>query len=306
MSSDALRDSHPFRSAEARDRYLSRYDAQAASWPIASETRMVRTEHGETLVRICGPSQGAPLVLLPGVWAHSLTWSPLLISVLSESYRTYLVDNIVDFGRSVSSRSIKRTAGLMGWLDRLFDALELAKDVNLMGLSRGGWLAAEYTLHAPQRLAKVIWLSPGGVILIGSREGMKGMPLSIAAAMAPSPRTVRALLQWLMPDYAQSNEAAFGQYVDDCVLGLTCFDTSEVGRIWGPRKFGDSELAGIEVPVLYLAGEKERMYSVPAAASRLKSVAPQIETAVVQDTGHGLVAAQPEAVGRRMLEFLDG
>ncbi|MDP2183433.1 MAG: alpha/beta hydrolase [Actinomycetota bacterium] len=138
MSAAKLREFHPFRSAEARVRYLARYDAQAESWPVASETRMVGTDHGQTLVRISGPDEGPPLVLLPGAWAHSLMWPPALIRVLSERYRTYAMDNIVDFGRSVSSRSIKRTADFMEWLDGLFDALDLAERNNLMGLSRGG------------------------------------------------------------------------------------------------------------------------------------------------------------------------
>lgn len=112
-------------------------------------------------------------------------------------------------------------------------------------------------------------------------------------------------MRWLMPDFAQSDSDAFEQYVDDSVLGLQCFDTSEVGRIMGPRKFDDSELRGIKVPVLYFAGEDERMYSVQAAVSRLKAVAPQIETVVFPGAGHGLVAVHPEEVGRQVVRFLD-
>ncbi len=57
---------HPFRSAEARDRYLAAYDKRAASWPVASETVMVDTEQGRTFVRISGLADAPPLVMLPG------------------------------------------------------------------------------------------------------------------------------------------------------------------------------------------------------------------------------------------------
>ena len=222
----------------------------------------------QTLVRISGPREAAPIVLLPGAWAHSMTWSPAMIRAFSERYRTHAVDNIVDFGRSVSTRPVRSTADFMAWLDGLFDALDLPGGINLIGCSRGGWLTAEYALHAPDRLAKVVLLSPGGVVLLSSLRGLKGMPLSMSAAMAPSSRTVGALLRWLMADAAR--ESWFDEYVDDTVLGLQCFDRAHVGRLMGPRKFSDDELNGIEVPVLYAAGQDETMYSVKAAVSRIK------------------------------------
>ncbi len=303
MSIPAMRESHPFLSEEARDRYLARYDAQTESWPLDAEARYVHTECGHTLVRISGPREAAPIVLLPGAWAHSLTWSPAMIGTLSQRYRTYSVDNIVDFGRSACSRPVRSTAEFMTWLDGLFDGLNLPTHINLVGCSRGGWLAAEYALHAPHRLAKVVLLSPGGVVLLSSFKGLRGMPLSMSASAAPSSRTVGALLRWLMADAAR--ESWFDEYVDDTVLGLQCFDRAYVGRLMGPRKFSDDELRGIAVPLLYVAGEDETMYSVPAAVSRIRSVAPNIETAVFPEASHGLITVQPIAVGERVLQFLD-
>ena len=169
MSAAKSGDPHPFRSAEARERYLAFYDEHAKSWPVASEARTVHTDDGDTFMLISGPVDAPPLVLLPAGRTNSLCWTPV-IEALSESFRTYAVDAIYDDGRSMSSRPIKTTADATGWLDRLFDALELADGVNLMGVSFGGWLAAEYLLHAPERLAKVVWLSPAGVVLPMSGE----------------------------------------------------------------------------------------------------------------------------------------
>jgi pimeloyl-ACP methyl ester carboxylesterase len=304
--SSRLREHHPFRSAEARDRYLARYDAQARAWPVHSEARMVHTDHGDTLVRISGPVEGPPLVLLPGVWAHSLMWSPELIGSLSEAYRTYSVDNIVDFGRSVSTRPVDRAADFMAWLDQLFDALALSGDISLMGLSRGAWLAAEYTLHAPRRLRRAVWLSPGMTVMGPDPKGATGGPLSLAALMMPSSRTVGAMMRWLMPEYREYDGAAFAQYVDDTALSLQCFDLRLVGRLTGPRVLSDAELSSIEVPVLYMAGADERLSSVSAAVSRLSSVAPRIQTTVVPGVGHGLISVQPETVSKTVLQFLKG
>lgn len=66
---------HPFRSVQAREQYLSAYAAWEKQWPGVSETRIVKTGYGQTMVRINGPAAATPLVLLPGAGATSLMWS---------------------------------------------------------------------------------------------------------------------------------------------------------------------------------------------------------------------------------------
>lgn len=304
MTAVRLRDSHPFRSSEARQRYLSRYDEAARAWPIPSETQMASTRHGTTFVRISGPSQAPPLVLLPGVWSTSLMWMPV-IEGLSADFRTYAVDNICDFGRSVSAQPIKSIDGFMQWLDALLDALDLSDGVNLMGCSRGGWLCAEYVLHAPHRLRSAVWHSPAAVALVDYWAGLKGMPRSMAAVLSPSLTTVGALMESLMPDLARSDPDAFREYVEDATLGLRCFDSRVVGSVLGPRRFSDVELGDVSVPVLYVAGEHETMYSPHAAAARLQAVAPQVETVIIAGAGHDLgTGVQHDEFTRTVLRFL--
>jgi hypothetical protein len=91
MSAAKLEESHPFRSAEARDRYLRNYDKRAESWPVPSESLMVATSVGQTFVRVSGPPDAAPLMLLPGFGGDSLSWLPV-IEALAADFRTYAVD----------------------------------------------------------------------------------------------------------------------------------------------------------------------------------------------------------------------
>lgn len=303
MSATKLQPYHPFRSAEARDRYLAYYDKAAASWPVPSESVVVQTEHGSTFVRVSGPKDAPPLVLLPGVWSTSLMFSPN-IEAFSREYRTYAVDNLYDFGRSVSARPAKTAAEHMSWLDGLFDGLGLTGGINIMGCSRGGWLVGEYLLHAPGRLVKAVLHSPAGVVIVNYWAGMKGGPYFGRVLMSPSTASVTALMLWLMPDFARTNPAGFDAYIEETVLGLRSYDAGVVGRAFGPRQFSDAELAGIDVPVLYIAGEKEKMYSPAAAVARLRSVAPRFETAVIPGGGHDIASVETDAFNARVLEFL--
>ncbi len=157
---------HPFESAEAKVEYLAYCDEEDKKWPVVSESRMVDTSYGQTFVKISGPAGAPPLVLLPGMWTSSVTWGwvPIMVD-LSECYRTYAVDNIYDYGRSVYTRTYESPDDFVNWLDELFSALELGNNINLMGLSLGGWLTSLYALRFPNRLDKVLALAPAGTVV---------------------------------------------------------------------------------------------------------------------------------------------
>ena len=154
---------HPFRSAEAREQYLAEYDRRAQRWPVPSEIRMVETSYGQTFVRVSGPADAPPLVLLHGAPTNSLMWQPN-VAALSAKHRVYAVDTLWDIGRSVYTRPLKGPTDYLNWLDGLFSVLAPGSAVNLMGISHGGWLTGLYAVRFPTRVAKAVLLSPSGTV----------------------------------------------------------------------------------------------------------------------------------------------
>ena len=67
---------YPYRSAKAKEEYLAAYDQTAKEWPITQKSKLVPTSFGRTFVRIGGPPDGQPLVLLPGMGATWRLWLP--------------------------------------------------------------------------------------------------------------------------------------------------------------------------------------------------------------------------------------
>ncbi len=157
--------------------------------------------------------------------------------------------------------------------------------------------------HAPHRIAKSIWLSLALVAQRASLKNAANSPRSFAVLMGPTPRTVGAMLRWLMPEWEQYDRAGFEQYVAELTLGLQCF--AKIPSAMGPRVFSDSELGGIRTPVLYIAGQDEKLCSVKAAAARLASAAPQVQRAVFPGAGHALISVHEQAVSDRVLQFLE-
>jgi len=290
---------HPFRSAEAKEKYLKLYDKRAEKWPVVSESRMVDTSYGQTFVRISGPAGARPLVLLHGVSGNSLQWMPN-IKALSGSFRTYALDNIYDNGRSIYGRPMASPDDFVNWLEELFKALDLGDQVNLMGLSYGGWLTAQYALRFPKRLDKIVLIAPAATILPIS---FKWIVRAVLCALSPRHFT-RSFMYWLLADLARqgpSGKAFLEEYVEEAYLAFRSFKTK---RLVNPTVLTDEELRRIEVPTLYVVGENEKIYSAQKAIRRLNEVAPQIKTELVPQAGHDLTIVQAEMVNNKVLGFL--
>ena len=290
---------HPFRSDEAKEQYLKVYDMRAKKWPVPSESRMADTSYGQTYVRISGPSGAPPLVLLHGGSGNSLQWMPNIKS-LSEFYKTYAVDNIYDYGRSVYTRPIKSPDDFVNWLDESFNALALGDTINLMGLSYGGWLTSLYALRFPNRLNKIVLLAPAFTVLPVRLVWIMRAILSFL----PHRSFARNFMCWLAEDLIHKDEAGriiAEEMADDTFMAVRCFKPR---RLVNPTVLNDKELQGITVPVLYLVGENEKLYSAQKAIQRLNRVAPLIKAEIIPNAGHDLTMVQAEMVNRKVLEFL--
>ena len=290
---------HPFRSERAKERYLGLYDMRAKQWPVASESLMVNTSWGRTFVRISGPDSAPPLVLLPGAGTTSLMWIPNILA-LSGRYRTYAVDNIYDFGRSVYTRPVRNGEDFVNWLDELFSALALGDSVNLMGMSYGGWLVSQYAIRFPNRLEKIVLLAPARTVL----------PLKLAfmlrMILVPLPYrwAVRKFMYWIFEGLARRDEKArltLEDAVHDIFTAFRCFKPK---RFVQPTILKDKELQQIKTPALYMVGEQEKIYSARKAVRRLKRVSPHIKTEVIPGAGHALTIEQTELVNEKILSFL--
>lgn len=287
---------HPFRSAQAKERYLQLYDAMEKNWPIKSESLMVDTSYGKTFLRVSGPTDAPPLVLLPGAAANSLLWTQS-IAGLSEHYRTFAVDNVYDFGRSIYSRRPETPNDLVTWLDELFRALELGDRIHLMGLSYGGWITIQYALQRPERLSKAVLLAPAATVLPFEPEFL----MRAVLCLLPHRYFTRSMMYWVLEDAARQNESLVEEGAEHFFVGQRSYKPI---RMVNPTVLTDAEWQSIQVPTLFMVGENEKIYSAQKAVERLKTVAPAIEIEVIPDVGHDLTLVQSEMVNGKILEFL--
>jgi len=290
---------HPFKSAEAQKEYVDYYMQVEKTWPVKYENVMVDTSYGSTHVRICGPENAPPLVLLPGDTQSSLSWKNQ-IETLSRDYRTYMPDQINDYGLSIRSKPIKNKQDFIAWLDELLKGLNL-NNINLLGFSYGGGLSLIYTIAHPGKVNKLILIAPA----------CRNWPLKpkvlfrlIIQDMLRTRKIITNHLYWECSDAVKKNDITHSivdDMINDLMLCRKCFKKHK----WiMPFMIKNDEWRNIKAPTYFIVGENDVLVSAHEAVQLLNTVAPNIKTTIISEAGHDLLIVKSEVICKEILNFL--
>jgi len=282
-----------FRTSEGEAKFLAAYEDEMNLWPVPYEDMDVRSRFGTTHIAVCGPKSAPPLVLLHGYMATLTMWTPN-IAALSKDYRVYAVDVMGQPGRSRPDEPIGSVADFVSWLTATLDALHLDR-VFLVGMSFGGWLALNYAVAAPQRVRKLVLLSPGGLLPMTTQFIIRGMFL----VWLPTRLTVNSFFHWL-----GFTDRAYANVLDLVYLGLKHFRMPiETARVM-PAVVSDEGLRTMKVSTLLLIGEEEVISDPAMALGRAHRLIADFEGELVPGCRHDMCSSRHDIVDARVLEFL--
>ncbi|MER7752760.1 alpha/beta fold hydrolase [Kitasatospora sp. NPDC097643] len=283
-----------FVSEEARTRFLAAYDRAMGLWPSPRRELDVETTYGTVHVHHYGPTTGEPIVLLHGHAGHPSNWYPQ-VAALGERHPVYAVDTLDDPGRSVQRAVAAGSAENAAWLGEVLAGLGLER-VHLVGLSYGGWLALNQAIHAPDRLASVAPLDPGGIEKVPARFYLS-MIGGLFGMLAP--RSLRPAVGRLLANPALS---APPEMIAPLMLGMRSY---KPGSRPPARPFTDEELASIRLPALVLVGRRSALLRPRQVVARVTALIPGVRAEILERAGHGLNLEQPELVNERLLSFIN-
>lgn len=280
-----------YKSEKARERAFAAYDSILSRWPVPYETRFVETGFGSTHLITCGNANAPPLILLHVLGANATSWI-LTIAALAGLYRVYALDTIGDPGKSAGTRVAYGSGNHAQWLNEVYEQLGLAS-ARIAGWSLGGWMAFRFALAFPQRVERLALLAPAFLQRTRTWLALRMM----LATFFPRAAMVRSYFRYLssprspgIPDWA----------VDAFVIG---WRAQRINVNTPPPVIQDAELAKLSVPTLLLLGSDEVLYDAATAASRVRSVAPNIQVEIIQDAGHTFPGERPEATNEALLRF---
>jgi pimeloyl-ACP methyl ester carboxylesterase len=258
-----------YKSTAGRDEILALYDWVLAQWPVPCQHLHIPTRYGDTFVIASGDRSAPPLVLLHGSGSNSATWMGDVMEY-SKHFRVYAVDMPGEPGKSAPQRFEAQGPAFHEWLQDVRAGLGLEK-MTLGGISLGGWASIKYAVHQPERVEKLVLIVPAGIYPARLSFTLRLIGLSLLGEWGRE-----RVKQFILNGAALTEEA-------DQFLTLT---SKHFNFRMEPPLFSDQELQRLTMPVLFLAGENDRMLNTPKTVARLQELAPDVKVRLYQEDGH--------------------
>ena len=284
-----------FRNSDAAQQYLSAYDATLALWPAGHEALSVETRFGVTHVNSAGSPELPPLLLIHGAQTSSTVWYPN-IAALSGHFRIYAPDVIDQSGKSTPVQRLRKRQDYADWLCDLLDALKVERAA-FIGHSHGGWQVLNLAVIAPQRIDRMVLLSPAGITRLRLEIFLRLLP----AFVIPTKQMFYRSFQWSTVQPLEVRQP--NPVIDQIRAGGTTFKANELSFGLADL-FDDDALRHIRNPTLLLVGDREKIFNPGQMLERAQRLMPNLEAHLVTNAGHLLPIDQAETVNRLMLEFL--
>jgi len=287
-----------FRSDESKARFMTAYDACLQGWPVQFEALDVPTRLGRTHVIACGAPDAPPLVLLPSFAGTAAVWR-LNAEGLSRRFRLYAVDVIGQPGKSEANGPIRGRRAYADWMVDLLDGLGIAR-ASLVGCSFGAFLAVNQALATPERVDRVVLISPAGTFASQYWKLTYAMRIRAPALKLWRRLTGRARAPRLA-DLGPRRLPRDPLWA--ALIGTTMAEAPKVS-VTNASVFSRARLRAIRAPALLLIGAAETLYEPEAMLRLARARMPGLEGAVVPDADHIAAMAQPDDVNARIVRFL--
>ncbi len=283
-----------FKNKTAENLFMKKYDLCLTQWPVPYETVYVENEFGRTHVIKCGNKNGPVLVLMHGGGATSAMWIRS-IKALSEKYYLIAVDIPGDPNKSRLRKPFKNITDASIWLINVIDRLKIDK-FSIMGTSYGSFLSMNLAIYEPQRIEKLIIISPTQSITKFQKEMWFWI---IKLLLFPSDSTRMKFLKW----YNLGKPVVMND--DYTELAILAAKGRNLKMTALAHLFSDEELQQITMPVLLLIGKKEVVTRVDEVKKRAERLIKNLTFRAIDDAGHTLSLDKPEIVNPIIMDFLD-
>jgi pimeloyl-ACP methyl ester carboxylesterase len=289
-----------FITPEIETQFINAYDKVMQKWPVAYEELYIPTSFGKTHIITSGQKNATSLILInPGGGSATIWYRNA--EPLSSLYRIYAVDVIGEMNKSIPTCPIRNSTEFDKWVTELFNGLRINR-ANVAGNSNGGFFALKIALDMPERVNKVVLISPAATFAQMWNWWFNLLiPAHIIAPVIHSERMVHKAYEWLWQGFPRDEDFARLRYISN-VAGYPRYRPS-INKIV-PYVFSDAELKKITTPVLLLIGDHEVIYSPERVIRRAKQLIPGLRAEIIPNANHSAQYTAADIVNQKIIEFL--
>lgn len=235
----------------------------------------------KTVVLAAGDPDAPPLVFLHGAgtfhgWGFAEAWT--------DQYRV-LLPHHPGYGESGDIDDLHDIHDLVLHDTELFDQLGLTSDVNLVGFSLGGLVAARLAIEQKQRLRRLVLVAPAGLRAPGVDvdDLFRIPPEELMRRLAHRPET----LQPHLPTDPHDVDFIVDRYRETRTTAIMLWE-HPFDRVL-PRWLGR-----VDTPTLIVWGDEDRLLPVELAPA-WEALLPHATVATFPDAGHLVLDESPAA-----------
>ena len=253
--------------------------------------------------------RGEPVVLVHGWPLSSKSWEKQVPVLLDAGYRVVAYDRR-GFGNSRGPACVYEYDTLAEDLHKIMTELDLA-DATLVGFSMGGGEVARYLgTYGSDRVERAVFISAIPPFLLKTSDNPEGVEGNVFDGIMDSIAADRpAFLSGFLSNF-YNVDVFGGDRVSDEVVRLSwnvAAAASPVGTLdsvsaWLTDFRGD--LASIDVPVLVIHGDADRIVPFAASGKRIPGLIRESRLVVIEGGPHGIIWTHAGRVNRELLDFL--
>jgi pimeloyl-ACP methyl ester carboxylesterase len=254
---------------------------------------------------------GPPIVFVHGLAGSWQNWLEQL-PVLARDHRVVAMD-LPGFGHSPMPAQAISISGYARLLDELLGQLGIDAAA-IVGNSMGGFIGAELAISFPQRVERLVLVSPAGLSTHADPRTERALP-----TLRRAERIVAAYTGWLA---AHSDAVTRRPRLRRATMNIVAAHASELSgalaaeQLRGAGKPGFVEalqaildydvgerLPEIACPTLIVWGARDRLISV-RDAERFEELIPDSRKVIFADTGHVAMLERPAQFNALLEQFL--
>jgi len=249
---------------------------------------------------------GPVVVLLHANYASLFMWEPW-VAALRDRYRVIRIDlpaHGLTGPEPAGNYTLERIQGLF---ERFVDERGLER-FTVIGTSIGGTVAMRYTADHPQRIERLVLISPGSLeARVRGRTTPAEVPRAADVLSYVLPKSFTRFM--LTNDYG--DPARVADAVVDEWYEMWMREGNRLAMLNLLRQYVsggvEDKIRAVSVPVLLMWGEKNRRVPLALAyeTRNLLVNSPRVELEVLPGIGHMLVQEAPEESARLIRHYLD-
>ena len=252
---------------------------------------------------------GQPVVLIHGFPLSSAAWEKQIPMLLSAGYRTIAYDRR-GFGRSSQPAIGYDYDTFAADLAMLINQLDL-RDVVLIGHSMGtGEITRYLSTYGSSRVSKAVFISPIPPFLLKTPDNPDAVDASVFGGFMNAVMADRFAFQTTFLKDFFNYDQTMGKSVSEEVFrafwniaaAASPIATQASIRTWQTDFRGD--LPRIDVPVLIIHGDADRILPYPVTAPRLQQALPGSQLVTLPGAPHAIPWTHADEVNRAVMDFV--